>query len=120
MRAGDVNAWYDYVDQWVKFYITNKINQQNICRGFESHRLHISAFFPGKAKRIPGNVFASVRAGDVNGYDSLPLSTTVVRGEGREPRRSLLLYEVGENQLADSQTYILLVIEHYPLAHVVT
>ena len=36
------------------------------------------------------NVFASVRAGDVNGYDSLPLSTTVVRGEGREPRRSLL------------------------------
>ena len=36
-------------------------------------------------ERQKGNdVFASVRAGDVNGYDSLPLSTTVVRGEGRE------------------------------------
>ena len=36
------------------------------------------------------HIFASVRAGDVNGYDSLPLSTMVVRGEGREPWRSLL------------------------------
>ena len=36
------------------------------------------------------NVFASVRAEGVNGYYSLLLSTTVVRGEGREPRRSLL------------------------------
>ena len=33
--------------------------------------------------------YASVRAGDVNGYDSLPLSTTVVRGEGRAPEISL-------------------------------
>ena len=29
-------------------------------------------------------------AGDVNGYDCLLLSTTVVRGEVREPRKSLL------------------------------
>ena len=29
-------------------------------------------------------------------------------------------YEVGESQLTNSQTYILLVIWHYPLAHVVT
>ena len=31
------------------------------------------------------NVFMSVRAGDVNGYDSLLLCTTVVCGEGRAP-----------------------------------
>ena len=62
----------------------------------------ISLFiFPEKSKNIKSvgctafirenksNVFASVRAGDVNGYDSLLLSTTVVRGEGK-PRRSLL------------------------------
>ena len=48
---------------------------------------YISAFFREKHKG--NNVFASMRAGDVNGYDSLLLSTTVVRGEGREPRRSL-------------------------------
>ena len=53
------------------------------------------------------NVLASVRAGHVNGYDSLLLSTTVVRGEGR-PRDPC--YDVGESQLTDSQTYILLVI----------
>ena len=46
-------------------------------------------FFSGRRKK-GNNVFASVRAGDVNGYDSLLLSTTVVRDEGREPRRSLL------------------------------
>ena len=43
-----------------------------------------------KKQKKGNNVFASVRAGDVNGYDSLPLSTTVMRDEGREPRRSLL------------------------------
>ena len=53
------------------------------------------------------NVFASVRAGDVNGYGSLLLSTTVVRSEGRTPEIS---QEVGESQLADSETYVLLVI----------
>ena len=45
--------------------------------------------FFGKSKKEI-TYFASVRAGDVNGYDSLTLSTTVVRGEGKEPRRSLL------------------------------
>ena len=53
----------DYVGQWVVLY-----NQQKICRGFESHRLHVSALFRESQK---GNtVFASGRAGDVNGYDS--------------------------------------------------
>ena len=52
-----------------------------MLRGFESHRFHISAFFQENKK---GNdVFASVRAGDVNGYDSLLLSTTVVGDEGK-------------------------------------
>ena len=50
--------------------------------------LYVSVFFRERQKG--NNVFASVRAGDVNGYDGLPLSTTVVCGEGREPRRSLL------------------------------
>ena len=61
-----------------------------------SHRLHISAFF--REKQNGNNVFSSVRAGDVNGYDSLLLSTTVVRGEGRETRRSLLRRVVLCNQ----------------------
>ena len=67
--------------QWVVLY-----NQQKKCRGFESHRLHISAFFREKQKKEMTS-FASVRAGDVNDHDSLFPSTTVVRGEGREPRR---------------------------------
>ena len=46
-------------------------------------------FFPGKAK-YGNNVFAS--AGDVNGYDILLLSTTVVRGEGRERSPALLAF----------------------------
>ena len=58
-------------------------NQQNICCGFESHLLRISDFFKKRRKEM--TYFASVRAGDVNGYDSLPLSTTVVHGEGRAP-----------------------------------
>ena len=49
--------------QWKVLY-----NQQKkICRGFESHRRHISSFFREKQKG--NNVFASVHAGDVNGYD---------------------------------------------------
>ena len=67
---------------------------------------YIPAFFREKKKR--NDVFASVRAGGVNGYDSLLLSTTVVRGEGKNPGDPC--YKVGESQLADSQTYILLVI----------
>ena len=48
-------------------------SQQNMCRGFDSHRDHIL-------------VFRSVRAGDImNGYDSVPLSNTVVRGKGIAP-----------------------------------
>ena len=39
--------------------------QQNIYRGFEYHRLHISALFREQEKE--NNVFASERAGDVNG-----------------------------------------------------
>ena len=69
-----------------------------LCRGFESRRLHISAFFREKHKEK--NVFASVRARDVSGYDSLLLSTTVERGKSPgDP-----CYEVGESQLADSPT----------------
>ena len=50
----------------------------------ESHPLRISVFFREKKKR--NHVFASVRAGDVvNGYDSLLLSTTALRGEGGAP-----------------------------------
>ena len=64
----------------------------------------ILPLFPGKNK---GNyVFASVRAGDVNGYDSLLLCTTygsAWRREGPGDR----CYEVDESQLTDSQTYIL-------------
>ena len=41
-------------------------------------------FSPGK-KEKGDDIFASVRAGDVNCYDSLLLSTTVVRGEGIAP-----------------------------------
>ena len=48
----------------------------------------IFPFYSGRKREI--TFFANVRAGDVNGYDSLLLSTTVVRGEGKEPRRSLL------------------------------
>ena len=65
--------------QWVVLY-----RQQKICREFESHRLHISAFFSGKEQK-GNNVFASVHAGDVNGYDSLLLSAMVVRGKGEAP-----------------------------------
>ena len=53
------------VGQWVVLY-----NQQKTRRGFQPQRLHVSAFFREKQKA--NNVFASVRAGDVNGYDSLP------------------------------------------------
>ena len=52
-------------------------------RVFESHRLHISAFF--REKKNGNTFFASVCAGDVNGYDSLLPSTTVVRGKWRAP-----------------------------------
>ena len=44
----------------------------------------IFPLFSGKRKKEI-NFFASVRAGDVNGHDSLLLSTTVVRGEGGAP-----------------------------------
>ena len=36
-----------------------------------------------ETRKKGNNVFASVRAGNVNGYDSFLLSTTVVGGEGR-------------------------------------
>ena len=62
-------------------------------RGFECQRRHISALFPDQERR--GKTFsATVRARTVNGYDDLLLSTTEVRDEGRETRKSL--YEVDE------------------------
>ena len=41
-------------------------------------------------------------AGDVNGYDSLLLSTTVVRGKGRAPEIPITK---SVSQMADSQTW---------------
>ena len=67
----------------------------------------------GKAKH-GDTIFASVRAGDVSRYNSLLLNRVAMGESPGDPG-----HEVGGSHLADSQTYLLLVILRYPLNHVV-